>query len=400
MRAHATYLLAAALAVWLLANAFLPTFLNAWSLDPGVSLAEFFDNPRAARIIADRYDEPAFVVRYGVSDLQEALAPLGVPEATTFTLVNLLGFLLTGVLLARLMPVGARRGSRRLALAALLLWLPILTAFTAYTSAYDDFVQWPLLLVAWLLCRAPEPAGWRVPAALLAVTAAVLVRETSAVFAGYLFLAALRRRRWGLAAGIAGAVAAGLYVLSRHPAAADNAAFAADRLAMALRWNFHDWQGAVEAVLLVVTVVALPAYLLARANRDAGRQVAPEAYLLLLGNTALVVACAIIHETRLFFIGMLPLLVTLGHPGVQRALGRYVRAVPRRSWVGLALAAAPVAFLAYRPSMGRSAVVYQLYLWPYLTLLAGAAWGALLVRSSASPKPAAAPSGRGRAARA
>ena len=376
MRAHATYVLAGALACWLLVNAFLPSYLNALSLDPGIALGELFDNPRAAQLIADRYDEPAFVVRYGVSDLQEALAGLGVPEATTFTLVNLLGLGVTGLLLARLMPARRDGPTRRLALAALLLWLPVLTALTAYTSAYDDFVQWPLLLLAWVACRTAANRPWRVLLAVLAMTAAVLVRETSAVFAGYLLLVSLRRRRWRLAAGLALAVAAGLYVLGRHPAAAENAAFAAGRLTMALRSNFGSLRDGAEAVLLVATVVALPAYLLARANREAGRGVGPEAWLLLLGNTALVTTCAIIHETRLFVLGMLPLLITLGHPGVQRALVAYVRAVPRRAWAILALASAAVAFVGYRPSAGRSAVVYQLYMWPYLTLLVGAAWGA------------------------
>ena len=363
-------------ACWLLINVSLPSYLNAWSLDPAVSIPELFDNPRAEGIIADRYDEPAFVVRYGVSDLQEALLPYGVPAATTFTVVNLLGVLLAGALLARVMPRASSRASRELALAAILLWLPVLFAFTAYTAAYDDFVQLPLLLLAW----------WAAPVLCAAVAAAVLVRETSAVFAGYLFLVALRRRGRGffLAGAIVAGVAAGLLILRAHPAAAENAAFAADRLSLAAGWNFNGWSDGVEAVLLLLAVVALPATVLLAANRTAGREVAPEVLLLLIGNTALVALAAIIHETRLFLLGMLPLLASLGHPDVQAAMLRFIRGHSPWTWALVAAGSAGVAFGLYHPSAGRVGVVYQTYMWPYLTILLALVIGALRHGESAS----------------
>ncbi|WKZ66293.1 MAG: hypothetical protein QY325_16210 [Flavobacteriales bacterium] len=268
--------------------------------------------------------DPAFARRPLTTWSIDALALLGVPVNGAFIAVGLTGFLLTGLLIHRIaLRLGASPAEALLSQALFHASPTVLFAWFNPLYTYDEPLQYLALSlgILWLLRQ-------RWAAAALALTAALIARETSALLLPALLLLAPQRQRAALLA--APLLLYAVFLLLHGDPGLD--AWPGDLLRRAdcLALNLGPARLG-ETVAYLVLVLALPTYLLVRLRGQAPephRRLVTGFLVALALNTTVVLSAALAREARLF---ALPLL--LGWP----LLGGALRAELRQAggWRGL-----------------------------------------------------------------
>ncbi len=323
-------------------------------------------------------------------DIQVWLSQLDVPAQATFNIVNLACLCLSLWCLYRLMPSAGGRGPKLIALSAIIVWLPILFLFTAYTSGYDDCLQWALLLLGWLLFTRGYHWG-----STVAIGLGVLVRETTLVFAFFLMLTAITHRKFYYAASIASISLLALYLLSLHPAATTNLEYAVNRPTYSLRTNFKDVSHSLESILIVWTVGIAPLATVLLAYRKCARlhtlSLINIIVIAVVGtvNLITIVLFASIHESRLFVIGLFGLAPLLGYHDLQTQIIRCMQSMRPLYWAIIISVSFIITFIYYTPSIGRSGIIYVVYMWPYLSFTTGT-FAAVVLAALKAPLPSVA----------
>ena len=140
--------------------------------------------------------------------------------------------------------------------------------------------------------------------------------------------------------------------------------------------NYASIVSTCESLLMMTTMVLLPIFIIYRASHTTSLTLRWTVLSLIAVNTVMVMLVGSIHETRLFVLGFIPIIPSLSNDEVHSFIGRCFKRVRPLGWCLLATGSAVVSFVFYQPSIGKSSIVYQLYMWPYLTLLLGVAFGA------------------------
>lgn len=269
--------------------------------------------------------DPAFARRPLTTWSIDALALLGVPVKGAFIAVGLLGFLLTGLIIRRIaLRLGASPAEALWSQAMFHGSPTVLFAWFNPLYTYDEPLQYLALSLGllWLLRERWAPAA-------VALTAALIARETSALLLPALVLLAPSRQRAAIL--LAPVLLYASYLLLRGDPVLS--AWPEDLLRRAdcLALNLGPARLA-ETVAYLLLVLALPTYLLLRFRGQApglqGRLTAGFLVALAL-NTAVVLSAALAREARLF---ALPLL--LGWPLLGAALKAELRQAG--GWRGLA----------------------------------------------------------------
>lgn len=334
-------------------NLLLPSYFNGFSGEVirFQSFADLVDNPGAHASLELRQTHPAFAKRIVLTAPLDFLTNrLGFPLQATFTFINLMALLGCCLLLMRLSTAWYHaRGDARFVGVWMFLWsLPVLFAFTGFTSSYDDFLQYATILGMFL---AHHRKQWGLTAALF--TLGLLIRETSIIFALPLLV-----RGNGLAhyqriflIGLPILVFGGIFLVIGDNVAAESYLLN-DRFDH-LRINVGTIRNTILTLFTMLLVLVLPILGCLR-QKDSNFR-AKTILLLIAINTLLVFFTAIVKESRLIF---LPCLLFL--PGAFQSFG--FRPVFPSWWDFLKLVAIGLlVFFIFIPNEGSSTPFYQLY---------------------------------------
>ena len=230
--------------------------------------------------------------------------------------------------------------------------MPILFAFSGYTSSYDDFLQYAVVLqLFYFFYRSNYFLS------MVFFFLSLIIRETSLIFIlpilffrnGFSF-----RQKLLL---IGGGMALYFYFLSSISSSVDSIEFFVNKRFSAWKANFSSGDRALEVLFCFLIVLGVPIRILVgHPNKSQEMLVL---ILLITINSFLVTISALVHETRLLFLPLLLLFPMLGSLVEFHINYQYLKSV--KFFVFAVIISVAVFSLFVQSEVGETSIFYNLY---------------------------------------
>ena len=342
-------------AIVVFSNGVIPGYVNGFSHYSKLSLPVYWSNDQADYYVSDRLSDPVFKKRIILTKAQVWLEnKYSIPAQGSFNILNFL-FLVWTVSLIYLLSRTYYKTSFSEALLGVgffLLSMPILFAFSGYTSSYDDFLQYAVVLqLFYFFYRSNYFLS------MVFFFLSLIIRETSLIFILPIlfFRNGFSFRQKLLLIGVG--MALYFYFLSSISSSVDSIEFFVNKRFSAWKANFSSGDRALEVLFCFLIVLGVPIRILVgHPNKSQEMLVL---ILLITINSFLVTISALVHETRLLFLPLLLLFPMLGSLVEFHINYQYLKSV--KFFVFAVIISVAVFSLFVQSEVGETSIFYNLY---------------------------------------
>ena len=342
-----------AVACFVIVNIFLPTYMNGYSTDIKISLADLYNNNRFQLMLENRLNDPVFIKRpilYGA--LKYISAYTNLPYQLVYILINFISLISIFVILKRIGNIFQVKTDNSIPF--LFIFYPFLFCNTSLIKGFEDFLHWALSLFTFYFLISKNNI-----LAFLFLSLSILTRETTLLMLP-LFIFVMEKKTITLLLMLLTIIFTIYIIVFIGEKNEEAYTFLVTKRFTAFNDNFGSLTLIIRSLFSIFLCVFIPLYFLQRNKRNKLIK-----WMQWTAIITLIIAMfsSLINEARIIFY---PLLFTVPfwESGLRQLYDKLVIIDKTDLLIYLCsiLIAIPVSFLIYNPCDNKSCIFYQFYM--------------------------------------
>lgn len=184
------YLLFVSIGLFILANIFMPSYLNGYSTDSAIHFYELFDNANFKNILDERQSNPYFATRFITYSIVFSLNKfLGIPFQMAYTAIMVCSTVLLTWLIIQLCKI--EKVDDKYILSLFFILFPVIFCLGSMIAGFDELLHWALTLLTFYLIKVKNYIG-----AIFSFFLAVLTREAIFFLIPVLVFPLYKENKW------------------------------------------------------------------------------------------------------------------------------------------------------------------------------------------------------------